>query len=265
MGRFAGKVAFITGAGREPGRRHAMRLAEEGADIIAVDTTGADTRAMSETVELLEMTGSHVVTAEADVHSPAALSAAVDKGVAALGRLDIVLVNAESAELPPALGMTEQPEQQLNDHDLAGVWQTIKAATPPVIRSGRGGAVVITSSLASLVPEAAWRPRGTVKTGLITLLKTLADELEPSGIRVNAVHHATTAADLIFEEATCLLVDAARAVRGTAPAAQAATLTRMPVATLDPDDVTNAVLYLASDDGCYVTGTMHVVDACGAG
>ncbi|MFE1795889.1 SDR family oxidoreductase [Streptomyces sp. NPDC059517] len=253
MGRLAGKVAFITGAGREQGRRHAARLAEEGADIIAVDAgvrDGTDpgpsaVDGLAETARLVERAGRRVVAVRADVRDAAALTAAVDKGVAELGRLDIVLADAETSGPLTALEEAEQIWQDAIDVRLIGVWRIIKASVPHLMSGGRGGSVVITTPLTTPLATAHLDARvshgGTAQAWLIPLIQVLAEELDPYGVRVNAVHHETA--------------DDGGVLGGPVSPA----LTRMPVETPDPDDITNAVMYLVSDDGCYVSGTMHVV------
>ncbi|MFE7030363.1 SDR family oxidoreductase [Streptomyces sp. NPDC057621] len=259
MGRLAGKVAFITGAGREQGRRHAVRLAEEGADIIAVDAAapaGIDPSpsapgGLAETARLVERAGRRVVAVRADVRDAAALTAAVDQGVAELGRLDIVLADAGTVDPLAVLEEAEQTWQHAIDGRLIGVWRIIKASVPHLMSGGRGGSVVITTPPAT--PLTAGRSAGrsdgraphggTAQAWLIPLIQVLAEELDPYGVRVNAVHHETAADDGVLG----------------GPVSPA--LTRMPVETPDPDDITNAVMYLVSDDGCYVSGTMHVVGA----
>lgn len=254
MGRLAGRVAFITGAGWGQGRHHALRLAEEGADIIAVDRGD-----LAETAASIEAAGRRVVAVESDVRDLNGLVAAAAKGVTELGRLDIVLADAGFCDPAPALTMTEQAWQDLIDINLTGVWKTLKATVPHLMNGACGGAVVITSS----PPGGAGAPvthYDAAKAGLTMLMWESAEELAQYGIRVNTVYPTATEADPIFHDAPHRM---RKGSGGAEYAPDAGTLTRMPVATLDPDDVTNAVLYLVSDDGRYVTGTTHVVDGSG--
>ncbi|MBK1782695.1 mycofactocin-coupled SDR family oxidoreductase [Prauserella cavernicola] len=274
MGRMDGTVAFITGAARGQGRSHAVRLAEEGADIIATDTTAkvgsvpydlATAEDLAETARLVEATGRRVVTGDADVRDLAALGAVVERGVAELGRLDVVLANAGISSPASTLDMSEQTWQDMIDINLTGVWKTLKASVPHVVAGGRGGSVVITSSLAALYANENTAHYSAAKAGLVQLMKVLAKELAPHRIRVNTVHPTTVATDMILNEATYRLFrpDLENPTRADFEEA-ARTLNRLPVAALEPADITNAVLYLVSDEGRFVTGTTHVVDAGGA-
>src|SRR5690606_2232414 len=142
MGTLDGKVAFITGAGRGQGRSHAVRFAREGADIIAVDTTAeaksvpyplATAEDLAETARLVEGEGRRIFARDADVRDLAALTAAVDEGVKALGRLDIVVANAGISSPAPTLGMSEDTWQEMIDINLTGVWKTLKASVPHIV------------------------------------------------------------------------------------------------------------------------------------
>jgi SDR family mycofactocin-dependent oxidoreductase len=274
MGRVDGKVAFITGAARGQGRSHALRLAAEGADIIAVDVskqvdtvpyptaTAAD---LAETVRQVEALDRRIIATEADVRDAAALQDAVDRGVAELGRLDIVLANAGISTPAPTLEMSEDTWQTMIDINLTGVWKTIKAAVPHIIAGGRGGSVVITSSLAALMPNENTAHYSAAKAGLVGFMKVLAKELAPQSIRVNTIHPTTVATDMILNEPTYRLFrpDLENPTRADFDVA-ARTLNALPVVALDPVDISNAVLYLVSYDGRYITGTTQVVDAGGA-
>lgn len=274
MARLEGKVAFITGAARGQGRNHAIRLAQEGADIIAVDVSKqvdtvpyatATAEDLAETVRQVEALDRRIVAAEADVRDLAALTTVVDDGVAQLGRLDIVLANAGISTMSPTIEMDEQTWSTMIDINLTGVWKTIRAAVPHIVSGGRGGSVVITSSLAALKANANIAHYTAAKAGVVGLMKVLALELAPQNIRVNTVHPSTVATDMILNDPTYRLFrpDLENPTRADFEEA-ALTLNKMPVAALESDDITNAVLYLVSDDGRYVTGTTHVVDAGGA-
>ncbi|GGJ55990.1 mycofactocin-coupled SDR family oxidoreductase [Streptomyces brasiliensis] len=274
MGRVEGKVAFVTGAARGQGRSHALRLAHEGADIIAVDTTAkvdsvpyplATAEDLAETVRQVEATGRRIIAVDADVRDVAALTKAVDHGVAEFGRLDIVLANAGISSPAPTLEMSEQTWQDMIDINLTGVWKTLKVSVPHIISGGRGGAVVITSSLAAIYANENTAHYSAAKAGLVMLMKIMAKELAPHRIRVNTVHPTTVATEMILNDATYRLFrpDLDSPTRADFEEA-ARTLNRLPVAALEPSDISNAVLYLVSDEGCYVTGATHVIDAGGA-
>ncbi|MEV5647360.1 mycofactocin-coupled SDR family oxidoreductase [Nocardia sp. NPDC052254] len=274
MSRLDGKVAFITGAARGQGRSHAVRLAEEGADIIAVDTTAmidtvpyplATAGDLAETVRLVEATGRRIVARDADVRDSAALADAVNAGVAEFGRLDIALANAGISSPAPTFEMSEDTWQDMIDINLTGVWKSLKASVPHIISGGRGGSVVITSSLAAIYPNENTAHYSAAKAGLIAMMKVMAKELAPHSIRVNTVHPTTVATDMILNDATYRLFrpdldDPTRADFEEA----ARTLNRLPVAALEPGDITDTVLHLVSDTGTYITGTTQVIDAGGA-
>jgi SDR family mycofactocin-dependent oxidoreductase len=273
MGKLEGKVAFITGAARGQGRSHAIRLAQEGADIIAVDTakqvatvpydtaTAAD---LEQTVRDVEALDRRIVASEVDVRDLAALKKAADDGVAALGRLDIVIANAGINSMAPALEMDEEMWQTMIDINLTGVWKSIRAAGPHIVAGGRGGSIVITSSLASISVNENIAHYSAAKSGLVGLMSVLAKELGPQSIRVNSIHPTTVATPMILNEPTYKLFrpDLENPTRADFDEA-AAQMNRLPVTMVEPVDISEAVLYLVSDSGRYVTGTTHVVDAGG--
>jgi SDR family mycofactocin-dependent oxidoreductase len=273
MGQLDGKVAFITGAARGQGRSHALTLAREGADIIAVDICKqaetvpypmATPEDLAETVSQVEALDRRIIASQVDIRELGALSAAVNDGVAQLGRLDIVLANAGISTPAPTLEMDEEVWDEMIEVNLTGQWKTIRAAVPHVIAGGRGGSVVITSSLAAIYANPNTAHYTAAKAGLVGFMKVLAKELAPHSIRVNTVHPTTVATDMILNEPTYRLFrpDLANPTREDFEVA-ARTLNKLPVAAIDPSDISNAILYLVSDAGRYVTGITHVVDAGG--
>ena len=270
-GRVEGKVAFITGAARGQGRSHAVRLAEEGADIIAVDRCAdlanvpyplATPDDLAETVRQVEALDRRIVARQADVRDQAALTAAVDDGVAELGRLDIVCANAGVNQPAPAADMAEDVWLDIVDVDLSGVWRACKAAIPHLIAGGDGGAIVLTSSAAGLKGYANIAHYTAAKHGVVGLMKTLAQELAPHRIRVNTVNPTQVDTPMIMNEPMYRLFcpDVDEPTREDfAPASQAMHL--LPIPWVDPRDVSNAVLFLASDEARYITGTALPVDA----
>jgi (+)-trans-carveol dehydrogenase len=216
------------------------------------------------TVKEVEALDRRIVASQADVRDLAALTAAVDAGVAELGRLDIVLANAGISTPAPTLEMDEAVWDEMIEINLTGQWKTIRAAVPHIIRGGRGGSVVITSSLAAIYANEHTAHYSAAKAGLVMLMKVLAKELAPHSIRVNTVHPTTVATGMILNEPTYRLFrpDLANPTRADFEEA-ARTLNKLPVAALDPADISNAILYLVSDAGRYVTGITHVVDAGG--
>jgi SDR family mycofactocin-dependent oxidoreductase len=273
-GRVEGKVAFITGAARGQGRSHALRLAEEGADIIAVDIAedipsvrrfypGATEADLAETVKEVEALDRRIVATKADVRDYAALKTALDEGVAQLGHLDIVSANAgififgEQTHL-----VSEGDWQDVIDINLTGVWHTAKAAVPHLIEQGTGGSIIITSSTAGLKGTPNVAQYTASKHAVVGLMRTLALELAPHMIRVNSVHPTGVDTIMIQNDATrkLFLPDVADPTREEAAEAFQATNV-LPVPWVEPRDISNAVLWLASDEARYVTGVTLPVDA----
>jgi len=273
MGRVEGKVAFVTGAARGQGRSHALALAAEGADIIAVDISTqigsvpypiSTPEDLADTAKEVEKLGRRVVAVEADVRDLGALTKAVDAGVAELGRLDVVVANAGIFSFGTLLELEDQQFQDMIDINLVGVWHTIKAAVPHVRAGGRGGSVVLISSAAGLQGMPNLGHYAAAKHGVVGLMRTLALELAPENIRVNSLHPTAVntamirnpAADALFAPD---LPAEERTLEVLAPRYQS--LNAMPVPWIEPADVSHAVLWLASDDAGYVTGVTLPIDA----
>jgi (+)-trans-carveol dehydrogenase len=268
MGRVDGKVAFITGAARGQGRSHAERLAAEGANIIAVDiceqldvpyamSTPDD---LAETVRIVEGLGRRIVARQADVRDQSALDGAVADGVRELGRLDIVIANAGICSFGPAEELTEESWLGLMDINLNGCWRTAKAAIPNL---NDGGSIILTSSAAGLRGYAGLSHYVTAKHGLIGLMRALAHELGPRGIRVNCVNPTQVETDMLMNEGTYDMfrpdLDRHATKDEFADASQSGML--IPVPWVQSSDVTDAVLFLASDDSRFVTALALPVDA----
>jgi SDR family mycofactocin-dependent oxidoreductase len=267
-----GKVAFVTGAARGMGRSHAIRLAEEGADIIALDICddidtvrrfypGATTADLDETARLVEATGAGIVAVRADVRDLAAVEAALSKGLSQFGRLDTVVANAgifNSAR--PAHKVSPAAWADIVGVNLTGVWHTCRAATPHLIE--RGGSMILISSTAGLKGTPHAGPYSATKHGVVGLMRSIALELGQYGIRVNTVHPTGVATDMIHNQAAfkLFLPDVPEPTLEQAAAAFQATNV-LPVPWVEPIDVSHAVLYLASDEARYVTGTELRVDA----
>ena len=271
-GRVEGKVAFITGAARSQGRSHALRLAQEGADIIAVDLAGpidsirmyppATEEDLAETVRQVEALDRRIIATKADVRDSAALKAAVDDGVAQLGRLDIVLANAGVFEIQPALELTDAAWREMIDINLTGAWNTCKVALPHLIAGGRGGAIVLTSSTAGLKGTPNTIHYTAVKHGIVGVMRTLANEFAPHSIRVNTVHPTGVDTVMIQNEKTWGLFapgDPAPSREKAAPIFQS--INALPVPWVEPVDISNAILFLVSDEARYITGVTLPVDA----
>jgi SDR family mycofactocin-dependent oxidoreductase len=268
--RVEGKVAFITGAARGQGRSHAIRLAQEGADIIAVDhcadndTVGysmASAADLAETVRQVEALDRRIVATQADVRDMESLKAAVDAGVEELGRLDIVCANAGILSNGPSHELTEDTWGQMIDINLSGVWRTCKAAIPHLIEGGRGGSIVLISSVAGLRSYSGVSHYVSAKHGVVGLMKTLAQELAPHRIRVNTVNPTQVDTEMIQNESMYHLFcpDIENPTREDFGAASAATIL-LPIDWVESADVSNAVLFLASDEARYITGVALPVD-----
>jgi len=262
-GRVQGKVAFITGAARGQGRSHAIRLAEEGADIIAVDicddypTVGypmATSADLAETVKAVEALDRRIVASQADVRDFGALKAAVDGGVAQLGRLDVVCANAGICTIQAWNEVTPAVWQDTLDTNLTGVWNTMVAAAPHLIAAG-GGSIICTSSTAGIKGLPFLAPYVAAKHGVVGIAKTMANELAQYQIRVNTVH--PTGVDTPMAAG----LGGLGPLIGTDANLGPIFMNTLPVQSVDPRDISNAVLFLASDESRYVTGLEFTVDA----
>lgn len=260
MSGLLNKVVVVTGAARGTGRAHCERFADEGADVIALDVPAvADD--LDDTAARVRDRGRGCVAGLADVRDLGALTAAVDAGVAALGRLDVIVANAGVHTAgAPAWELTDQTWQHTLDINLTGVWHTVKAAVPHL--GPDGGSIVIISSTNGL--------RGTVNTAhytaskhaVVGLARTLANELGPKRIRVNTVHPGAVGTATLLNEATFKRLCPDLTSPTAEDAAQVlAARNLLPVPWVEPADVANAVVFLASDAARYITGTQLVVDA----
>ncbi|WP_338889867.1 mycofactocin-coupled SDR family oxidoreductase [Rhodococcus sovatensis] len=271
-GKLDGKVAFITGAARSQGRSHALRLAKEGADIIAIDLCapvdtiemypGATEADLAETVKLVEDLDRRIVATKADVRDSAAVKKAVDDGVAELGRLDIVLGNAGVFEIAPALEITDEAWQTMLDVNLTGVWNTCRAALPHLVAGGRGGSILLTSSTAGLKGTPNTVHYTATKHGVVGIMRTLANEFGQHSIRVNTVHPTGVDTVMIQNPKTwgLFLPDDPNPSREKAEAIFATTNT-LPIPWVEPIDISNAIAFLVSDEARYITGATLPVDA----
>jgi SDR family mycofactocin-dependent oxidoreductase len=272
-GRVEGKVAFITGAARGQGRSHAVRLAEEGADIIAVDVCGpvsADSQIapsspddLAQTADLVKGLNRRIVTAQVDVRDFDALQSAVDSGVEQLGRLDIIVANAGIGNGGQTLDKTSEADwDDMIGVNLSGVWKSVKAAVPHLISGGNGGSIVLTSSVGGLKAYPHTGHYIAAKHGVIGLMRTFAVELGQHSIRVNAVCPTNVNTPMFMNEGTMKLFRPDLENPGPDDLAVAAQFMHvLPVGWVEPVDISNAVLFLASDESRYVTGLPVTVDA----
>ncbi|MGI5329572.1 mycofactocin-coupled SDR family oxidoreductase [Actinomadura nitritigenes] len=271
-GRVEGKVAFITGAARGQGRAHAVRLAQEGADIIAVDicrqldtvpipmSTPED---LDETVAQVKATGRRIIAAQADVRDYDALKAAVDDGVTQLGRLDIVVANAGlAADGAPIQELDEKLWRDSIDVNLTGVFHTGKAAIPHIIAGGRGGSIVLTSSVGGLKAHPNIANYVAGKHGVVGLMRSMAVELAQHSIRVNSVHPTQVGTPMLLNDLTYRMFrpDLENPTQeDMAPISQM--MNALPVPWVEAEDIANAVLFLVSDESRYITGVPLPIDA----
>lgn len=270
MGRVEGKIAFITGVARGQGRSHAIRLAEEGADIVGVDLCrdvgtapypGATEEDLAETVAEVERLGRRIVARTTDVRDLAALSEVVRAGVAELGPLDIVVANAGIASFGPALELDEQSWQDVLDVNLTGVWKTVKATAPGMIDRGAGGSIVLTSSIAGLIAFPNLAHYTAAKHGVTGLMRTLAVELAPHRIRANSIHPTTVDTPMIANEPVWgLFMGGMEGVTRDQASKGMTAMNALEIPWTEARDISNAVLYLASDEARHVTGTTMVID-----
>jgi len=254
------KVVVVTGAARGTGRVHCARFADEGADVIALDAPDAADELRDLATEI-EKRGRRCATGLADVSHLDAVTAAIDAGVAELGRLDVVVANA-GIHLPGAPSWELDPRdwQRTLDINLTGVWHTVKASVPHI--SDGGGSVVIISSTSGIRGWPNTAHYTASKHAVVGLARTLANELGPRGIRVNTVHPGPVATPMVLNEA---MFRRLRPDLDNPTAADAAEVLQarnlLPVPWVEPVDIANAVVFLASDEARYITGTQLVVDA----
>jgi SDR family mycofactocin-dependent oxidoreductase len=271
MGQVEGKVAFITGAARGQGRSHAVRLAEEGADVVLVDIcatatstqyAGATEDDLKETVRLVEAAGRKAVSVIGDVRSIADLERAVTEGVVAFGHIDIVVANAGIFSSGAVHQITEDQWDEVIGTNLSGVWKTIRATVPQLIEQGTGGSIIVIGSSGGVLGFPYFAHYVAAKHGLIGLTKTVANELGAQSIRSNIILPGSVITPMIDNDAMYQLFrpdldkptreDFQEGLSGQG---------LLPTPWVEPVDVSNAVVWLASDASRFVTGTATPVDA----
>jgi (+)-trans-carveol dehydrogenase len=271
-GRVEGKVAFITGAARGQGRSNALRLAEEGAAVIAIDIcetvqgtpyAGSSPADLAETVSLVEKAGGTIRAAIADVRDVEALRESLDRYVGELGRLDIVNANA-GILLPsrPSTELSERAWQDMIDINLTGAWHTAKVAIPHLLDGRRGGSITLTGSTAALQGYPNIAHYVAAKHGLVGLMRSLALELAPHSIRVNSIHPTQVNTAMTINPSTFRVFRPDLRdpqIEDFIPASQA--MHALPTPWVEPIDVSNALLFLSSDEARYITGVALPVDA----
>ena len=268
--RLSGKVALITGAARGQGRSHAVLAAEEGADIIALDICGqietvpypmATVDDLRTTEQLVEKTGSRVIGVQADVRDFDELRSAIDDAVGQLGSLDLVAVNAGIASPAALLDNNAQSWRDTIDTNLTGAFHTIKAAVPHIVAGGRGGSIVLTSSSLALKPAPNLVDYIVTKHGQVGLMKSAALELAALNIRVNSVHPSTVDTPMIQNPAfRKLFVPNVESPTSEDMAAVTRHFHALPIEWVESQDISNAVVFLFSDEARYITGVQLPVD-----
>ncbi len=267
-----GKAAFVTGAARGQGRSHALLLAEQGADIVASDICDQiDTvpypmgtkEDLEETVRLVAATGRDVIAESVDVRNLAGLQTLVERGISEFGRLDVVVANAATVNgIAPLWEISDAQFRDQIDVNLFGVWNTIKATVPHMIDQNSGGSIILIASVAGIAAELNVGHYAASKAAVNGLTRTLAGELAPKMIRVNSINPTNVNTPMINNDAYNQLFTGGRIGATQADSIPALmSMNALPVPFVEPIDISNAVLYLASDASRFVTGTNMVVDA----
>jgi SDR family mycofactocin-dependent oxidoreductase len=271
MGRVEDKVAVVTGAARGQGRAHCVRLAEEGADILAIDICKqiasvpydmASEEDLRETARLIEGLGRRVVTRIADVRDRAAMESAVSEGVSQLGRVDIVVANAGIWSNASFVDMTDEKYHDMIDVQVHGCYNICKAAVPHLLSQKTGGSIIITSSTAGMRGFPNQVHYNVAKHAVVGLMRSLANELAPHFIRVNSIHPSSVNTRMIQNEAIW---------NAFSPGVENPTfedfgetfisMNLLPIPWIEAEDVANAVAWLASDEARYITGIALPIDA----
>ena len=264
MGRVEGKVAFVTGAARGQGRTHAVRLAQEGANIIAIDRCEdldtliyplATEDDLAETVRLVEETGASILATKLDVRDLDGMSKAVTEGVAQFGHLDVVVANAGICTIQTWDDVTPAIWNEVIGINLTGVWNTCAATIPHLINAG-GGSLILTSSVAGLKGQPFLLPYTAAKHGVVGIMHVLANELAPHRIRVNSIHPTGVNTTMGNQSGGTLAERIANDFT-----VGSIFMNSLPVELVEPEDISNAVLFLASDEARYVTGLTMTVDS----
>lgn len=271
MGKIEGKVAVITGGARGQGRSHAVTLAREGADIVICDIVEQlrtvpypmpRPEQLDETVRMVQDLNKRCVAVQADVRDSTQMNRVVDRAISEFGKIDILIANAGITSYGRAWELTEQQWDEMIGTNLTGAWQSCRVVIPHMLERSDGGVIVITSSDGGLRGFPTLAHYVAAKHGLVGLMRTLALELAPYNIRVNSVHPTVVNTEMAHNEATYRLFrpDLENPTREDAMAGFQS-INLLPVPWVESEDVSNAILWLVSDDARYVTGVTLPVDA----
>lgn len=272
MGRVSGKVALVTGAARGQGRSHAIELAKEGAAIVATDV-GVGTlpgveypvgtsEELEETARMVREVGGKIVIAEADTRDADAVQAVVDAGIAEFGYIDVVVANAGVFTWGAAAELSWPDWHTVVDINLNGTWNTVRAVLPSMIARGKGGSIMMTASQIATRGQSNAVAYAASKAGIVGMMRALAAELAQHNIRVNTIHPSTVYSPMILNEPVYKVFRPDLENPGVEEMeAELRPFHMLPVAALDPIDVSHAVVYLASDESRYVTSLRFAIDA----
>jgi (+)-trans-carveol dehydrogenase len=272
MGRVSGKVALVTGAARGQGRSHAIELAKEGAKIVATDVgvgmlpgveyPVATSSELEETAQLVRDVGGEIITGEADVRDPDAIQAVVDAGIERFGFIDVVVANAGVFTWGAAPELTREGWSTVIDINLNGTWNTVRAVLPSMVARGKGGSIMMTASQIATRGQSNAVAYAASKAGIVGMMRALAAELAPHNIRVNSINPSTVYSPMILNEPVYKVFRPDMENPGVAEMeAELRPFHMLPLAALDPIDVSHAVVYLASDESRYVTSLRFAIDA----
>ena len=270
MGKLDGKVALITGGARGQGRSHAVTFAREGAEIVVCDVAHelptvpyplASIGELAETARMVEDLNRRCLAVRADVRDSGGMRGVVEQAVSEFGHVDILVANAGIESFGKAWELTDDQWDEMIAVNLTGVWKSARAVVPHMVER-RTGVILMTSSIAGLKGLANQAHYCAAKHGVVGLMRDLAIELAPHGIRVNTVHPSSVDTPIIKNQAMYTLFSGGKpdaTLEEVTPAFRALNLMDTP--WMEPEDISNAMLWLASDDARYVTGTTLPVDA----
>ncbi|MGD9618544.1 MAG: mycofactocin-coupled SDR family oxidoreductase [Mycolicibacterium sp.] len=265
-GRLEGRVVFITGAARGQGRAHAVRMAREGADVIAVDIAAplppcvpydpATPQDLAETVRLVEQHGRRILASVVDTRDSEGLNAAVEDGVAEFGRLDVIVANA-GVSAPQAWDDIRPDDfRDVMDINVTGTWNTVMAGAQKIIDGGRGGSIILISSAAGIKLQPFMIHYTASKHAVTGMARAFAAELGKHSIRVNSVHPGPVMTDM----GTGDMVAALGKAMETNPQLSNMMTPFLPTWVVEPEDIADAVCWLASDESKYVTASTISID-----